>query len=80
MDEHRGRHEAYARRDQHHRGEPPPPIYPPEPAPSQGLLDSFGIGGEFLEEYLPILLILLGALGVYLLLGKQGGILGGFLK
>ena len=94
MDEYRGRYEAYGRREhQHHpqREEPPPahfseapPTHPPETAPQQGLLEGFGIGNDFLDEYLPILLILLGALGIYLLLGKQnnglGGLLGGFLK
>jgi len=94
MDEYRGRYEAYGRREHHHhphREEPSPthfseapPVHPPEVTPSHGLLESFGIGNDFLDEYLPILLILLGALGVYLLLGRQnnglGGLLGGFLK
>jgi len=84
MDEYRGRYGAY------HRGEPhppaggdhePPPLPPPEP--SRGFLGQFGLGNG-LDEYLPILLILLGAVGVYLWLDKQngglGGLLGGFMK
>ena len=85
MDEYRGRYEAYGRREQsaqqqeHHQqqAETPPPRL--EPAPSKGLLSSFGIGGGALDDYLPILLILLGAVGVYLWLDKQEGGLGGLL-
>ena len=91
MDEYRGRYEAYGRReayphpyDQQEPPEPPPPLLEPDPPAPRGLLGNFGIGGDLLDEYLPILLILLGAVGVYLWLGKQGGglggLLGGFLK
>jgi len=91
MDEYRGRYEAYGRREQsagqqeHHHRQEEPPVPHLEPTPSRGgLLSNFGIGGGVLEDYLPILLILLGAVGVYLWLDKQegglGGLLGGFLK
>ena len=91
MDEYRGRYEAYGRREQsaqephaHHHRQEEAPVPHLEPAPSKGLLSSFGIGGGVLDDYLPILLILLGAVGVYLWLDRQegglGGLLGGFLK
>jgi len=90
MDEYRGRVDAYHRRGReetydhqpHYYEEPPPPPLEPERAP--GPLAAFGIGNDWLDEYLPILLILLGALGVYLWMDRQGGslggLLGGFLK
>jgi len=91
MDEYRGRYEAYGRREQqqqeyqqqhqHHESPPEPSC---GPGPPRGILESFGIGGDWLDDYLPILLILLGLLGLYLLLGKQneglGGLLGSFLR
>jgi len=109
MDEYRGRYEAHYRREQqqqqdhhaqpdhhedgHHYQEPPPPVLESGPPPSRGFLGNFGFGDGF-DDYLPIILILLGAVGVYLWLGKQeggplgglgglgslGGLLGGFLK
>ncbi|MCL2843236.1 MAG: hypothetical protein FWE28_07205 [Oscillospiraceae bacterium] len=74
MDEYRGRFANH----NHHR-EPPQQPQPPPPEPhiepsSKGLLGNFGIGGDFLGEYLPILLIILGAVGVYLMLGKGDGL------
>ena len=89
MDEYRGRTDAYHRRWQehshppHYQEEPPaPPLS--EPDLPRGPLSSFGIESDWLEEYLPILLILIGALGVYLWMDRQGGslggLLGGFLK
>ena len=87
MDEYRGRYEAYGGRGQPQQQpyhEDYPPAQAPESAPPRGLLENFGVGGDWLEEYLPVLLILLGAVGVYLWLGKQneglGGLLNGFLK
>ena len=83
MDEYRGRYEAYGRRGQRQHQEEYPPVHAREAEAPQGVLESFGIGGDWLEEYLPVLLILLGAVGVYLWLGKQneglGGLLGGLL-
>jgi len=81
MDEYRGRfagHNHHREPPQHHP-EPPPEAIAEPPSP-KGLLGNFGIGGDFLGEYLPILLILLGAIGVYLMIGKGdgiGGLLGG---
>jgi len=90
MDEYRGRYETYGRREhqqQYHQEpspEPPPSHHQESGSPQGGLLESFGIGNDWLDEYLPVLLILLGALGVYLWLGKQNGgvasLLNGFLK
>ncbi|MCL2564115.1 MAG: hypothetical protein FWE08_08820 [Oscillospiraceae bacterium] len=81
MDEYRGRYEAY--HNHQHREEQEEPIPHMEPTPPQGMLSRFGLG-DGLDDYLPILLILLGAVGVYLWLGKQGGglggLLGGFMK
>ena len=83
MDEYRSRYETGGRHEPH-----PPPCEtchdaPPPVPPPRGLLGQFGLPGG-LGEYLPILLILLGALGVYLWLDKQnmglGGLLGGFMK
>ena len=86
MDEYRGRYAAYGGRgyhEQQHYEEHPPAAHTTEATPLRGALESFGIGGDWLEEYLPILLILLGAVGVYLWLDKQNGglsgLLGGFL-
>ena len=98
MDEYRGRYAGYNRQEQHQhhqsqempRHEEPTPVLPLEPEPPRGLLGSFGFGDGF-DDYLPILLILIGAVGVYLWLGKQdggplgglgglGGMLGGFFK
>jgi len=83
MDEYRNRYETYNRREPHQSAqqeyEEPPPVLPLEPVPPRGLLAQFGIG-DGLDDYLPILLILLGAVGVYLWLGKQGGGLGGLLS
>jgi len=89
MDEYRGRSDAYHRRWQEHPHHPhtqeEPPAPPPcEPELPRGPLSNFGIESDWLEEYLPILLILIGALGVYLWMARQGsslgGLLGGFLK
>lgn len=84
MDEYRGRFATHNNhREPPPHPEPPPPEPPPLPPPTKGLLGNFGIGGDFLGEYLPILLILLGLVGVYLMFGKGdglGGLLGGFLS
>jgi len=82
MDEYRGRYQGYDR-EQHHHSEPA--AHHPEPeSPRRGIIPSLGIGGDFLDDYLPILLVILGAVGVYLLLSKNGGgfsgLLDGFLK
>jgi len=81
MDEHRARHETHSRRMHHepHHHEPEPDHGAP-----RGLLGGLGIGGDWLDDYLPILLIILGLVGVYLWVGKRedglGGLLGGFFK
>lgn len=81
MDEYRGRYQGYERREEHHHEEPTAHYAEPEPAPApRGILPGLGIGGDFLDEYLPILLIILGALGIYLMLGKNGGGIGGLLS
>ena len=84
MDEYRGRHQGYDRREQqHHHRESVTHHIEPEPIRG-GFIPGLGIGGDFLDEYLPIILIILGAIGLYLMLGKNGGglngLLGGFLK
>ena len=81
MDEHRGRHgRGHHEHHEHHHE----PEFHQEPPP-RGLLGGLGIGGDWLDDYLPIILIILGIVGVYLWIGKQGegglgGLLGGFLK
>ena len=90
MDEYRGRHHGYDRREdhQHHHHEEPAHahVHAEHVSPAAGIFPGLGIGGDFLDEYLPIILIILGAVGVYLLLNKNGGLgglgglLGGFLK
>ena len=81
MDEYRGRHQGYDRGEPHHHHEEPVHCHAEPGGSVGGILPGLGIGGDFLEEYLPIILIILGAIGVYLLLGKNnnglGGILGG---
>jgi len=88
MDEYRGRFANYDRREpskEHHPPpEPPPPAEPYiEPVlPASGLLHSFGIGSDFLGSYMPILLLVVGAVVLYLMVGKLdlfGGLLGGIL-
>ena len=83
MDEYRGRYHGHDRGEHHHHDEPVHAHVEPR-SPVGGILPGLGISGEFLEEYLPIILIILGAIGVYLLLGKNnnglGGLLGGILK
>ena len=65
-----------------HYPPPPPPSEPPPPAEPHhsGILG--GIIPHQFEEYLPLILMGLGALGIYLYIKKDGdsGILGGFLK
>jgi len=80
MDEYR----AFNRRAPHH---PDPPSQEPvcEPEPHRGLIPGPGLLGlDRLEDYLPILLVIVVLVGLYLWLGKQeggiGGLLGGFLK
>ena len=89
MDEYRGRYAGYTRESKPHPqypqepSEPMPPFPEPESPAPRGILGNLGIGGDLLDDYLPILLILLGAVGVYLLLDKRGegpGGLLGFLK
>jgi len=88
MDEYRGRYAAYGRQEAPPHS-PPPPVQEahcaPEPKKSffPGL-DAFGLGGDLLGDYLPILLVIVVLVGLYLWLGKGdlglGGLLGGFLK
>ena len=82
MEEYRGRYHEFDRGEHHHHGEAAPPCGEPV-RPLGGIIPGLGINGDFLDEYLPIILIILGAIGIYLLLGKNnglGGLLGGFLK
>ena len=86
MDEFRNRHAPFGRQAPHQAE--PPPGQPAEPCLEQearhGFLPGFALGFDWLEDYFPILLILLVAVGLYFWLGKQGGglggLLGGFLK
>jgi len=64
-----------------HYPPPPPPNEPPPIEPHHsGILG--GVIPHQLEEYLPLILMGLGVLGIYLYIKKDGdgGILGSFLK
>jgi len=85
MDEYRRRHETFGRQQAPQIEPEPIPEQHHEPTPTRGLFPGFlPIGGDWLEGYFPILLVLVVVVGLYFWLGRQdggiGGLLGGFLK
>ena len=79
--QHDSYHHTHTSSAEHYPPPPPPPNEPPPAAAHHGGAFSSIIPAP-LEEYLPLILMGLGALGVYLYIKKDsdGGILGTFLK
>lgn len=83
MDEYRDRYDLHGQHHPHHHGQHPEHHEPPHHPPTDGAGPAFGLLGDgLLGEHLPLILLIVGAVLVYLLFLRDGGIggmLGGIL-